>query len=83
MGKRKSKRKPPAKRKQLENLATMFNCPFCNHERSCEVKLDRERNTGTVKCNVCSETYQCQIHALMEAIDVYNEWIDACEAVNA
>jgi transcription elongation factor Elf1 len=83
MGKRKSKRKAPTKRKNIESLATMFNCPFCNHERSCEVKLDRERNSGTVRCTVCSESYQCSINYLMEAIDVYNEWIDACETVNS
>ena len=39
MGKRKSKRKPPTKRKAIEPLDTQFNCPFCNHEKSCEVKM--------------------------------------------
>ena len=39
MGKKKSKRKPPARRKAIEPLDTQFNCPFCNHEKSCEVKM--------------------------------------------
>nr|CAD7445870.1 unnamed protein product [Timema bartmani] len=39
MGRRKSKRKPPAKRKAIEPLDLQFNCPFCNHEKSCEVKM--------------------------------------------
>ena len=39
MGKRKAKRKAPPKKKFLEKLDTQFNCPFCNHERSCEVKM--------------------------------------------
>lgn len=39
MGRRKSKRKPPAKRKAIEPLDQQFNCPFCNHEKSCEVKM--------------------------------------------
>lgn len=39
MGRRKSKRKPPAKRKAIMPLDIQFNCPFCNHEKSCEVKM--------------------------------------------
>ena len=39
MGRRKSKRKPPSRRKAIEPLDTQFNCPFCNHEKSCEVKM--------------------------------------------
>ncbi|XP_070140965.1 uncharacterized protein [Drosophila kikkawai] len=41
MGRRKSKRKPPPKRKNIEPLDQQFNCPFCNHEKSCEVKIGR------------------------------------------
>ena len=39
MGRRKSKRKPPQKRKAIMPLDQQFNCPFCNHEKSCETKL--------------------------------------------
>ena len=39
MGRRKSKRKPPSKKKAIQPLDTQFNCPFCNHEKSCEVKM--------------------------------------------
>lgn len=39
MGKRKSKRKAPPKRKATGPLDTLFTCPFCNHEKSCEVKM--------------------------------------------
>lgn len=38
MGRKKSKRKPPAK-KQGAKLAKTFDCPFCNHESSCEVTM--------------------------------------------
>jgi len=82
MGRRKSNRKPPPRKKNIEPLDTVFTCPFCNHERSCEVTLDMERNTGRVACRVCCEEFQCPIHYLSEAVDVYNEWIDACESVN-
>ncbi|VVC30458.1 Transcription elongation factor 1 [Cinara cedri] len=49
MGRRKSKRKPPQKRKAIEPLDTQFNCPFCNHEKSCEVKMDKSRNIGKMR----------------------------------
>ncbi|KAL8600797.1 hypothetical protein ACOMHN_055992 [Nucella lapillus] len=82
MGRRKKASKPPPKRKAIMPLDTLFNCPFCNHEKSCEVKLDRTRNTGTIECNVCLEDFQTTINYLSEAVDVYSDWIDACEAAN-
>ena len=39
MGRRKKANKPPPKRKIIEKLDSVFNCPFCNHEKSCEVKM--------------------------------------------
>ena len=39
MGKRKSKRKPPPKQKRIQALSAVFPCPFCSHDRSCEVKM--------------------------------------------
>ena len=39
MGRRKSKRKPEARKKNIEALDTQFTCPFCNHEKSCEVPI--------------------------------------------
>ena len=37
---------------------------------------------GSVSCNICGERFSTKIHKLSEAIDVYSEWIDACEAEN-
>ncbi|KAI6233163.1 Transcription elongation factor 1-like protein [Aphelenchoides fujianensis] len=82
MAKKKSKRKAPTKAKIIEPLDTQFNCPFCNHEKVCEVKLDRIRNIGFIECRVCTETFQTSINYLSEPIDVYSDWIDACESVN-
>ncbi|VDD94329.1 unnamed protein product [Enterobius vermicularis] len=82
MGKRKSKRKPPPKVKPIVPLETQFNCPFCNHEHVCEVKMDRERNVGFISCRVCLEDFQTPINYLSEPIDVYSDWIDACEQAN-
>ena len=39
MGRRKSKRKPPPKKRLTGDLDTQFTCPFCNHEKSCDVKM--------------------------------------------
>ena len=82
MGRRKSKRSaPPTKAKLV--LEQIFDCPFCNHEKSCEVTMDKERNTGRVQCTKCFEDYQGTINFLSEPIDIYNEWVDACEAANS
>uniref|UniRef100_A0A2K6U2R3 Transcription elongation factor 1 homolog n=1 Tax=Saimiri boliviensis boliviensis TaxID=39432 RepID=A0A2K6U2R3_SAIBB len=61
MGRRKSKRKPPPKKKMTGTLETQFTCPFCNHEKSCDVKMDRARNTGVISCTVCLEEFQTPI----------------------
>ncbi|XP_030371940.1 transcription elongation factor 1 homolog [Scaptodrosophila lebanonensis] len=82
MGRRKSKRKPPPKRKAIMPLEQQFNCPFCNHERSCEVKMDKTRNHARIACRMCEESFQVSINYLSEPIDVYNEWIDSCEEAN-
>ncbi|KAM9091895.1 uncharacterized protein AAG666_012082 [Megaptera novaeangliae] len=79
---RKSKRKPPPKKKMTGTLETQFTCPFCNHEKSCDVKMDRARNTGVISCTVCLEEFQTPITYLSEPVDVYSDWIDACEAAN-
>merc|ERR1712154_13072 len=69
---------------QKDNCAldTMFDCPFCNHEKGCEVKMEKTKNTGRIQCTVCNEDFQAAINFLSEPLDVYNEWIDACEAAN-
>ena len=82
MGRRKSKRQAPPK-KNTGTLDIVFDCPFCNHSKSCEVNMDKERNTGRVQCTKCFEDFQSTINFLSEPIDVYNEWVDACEAANA
>ncbi|KAM9819581.1 transcription elongation factor 1 homolog isoform X1 [Syngnathus acus] len=82
MGRRKSKRKPPTKKKMTGDLDTQFTCPFCNHEKSCDVKMERTRNTGIISCTVCLEEFQTPITYLSEPVDVYSDWIDACESAN-
>lgn len=80
MGKRKTKRKPQAKIR--EKLDTQFNCLFCNHEKSVTAKLNKSTGVGDIKCRICQASWQCNITPLSHPIDVYSEWIDACEEQN-
>ncbi|KAI3360196.1 hypothetical protein L3Q82_014503 [Scortum barcoo] len=43
---------------------------------------ERTRNTGIISCSVCLEEFQTPITYLSEPVDVYSDWIDACEAAN-
>ncbi|KAK9764123.1 hypothetical protein K7432_008632 [Basidiobolus ranarum] len=80
MGKRKSSAKAPTKRKVV--LDTTFNCLFCNHEKSISCRLEKDSKIGHLSCRICSASFQCMINYLSEPIDVYSEWIDACEKIN-
>ncbi|RDW70230.1 zinc beta-ribbon [Coleophoma crateriformis] len=80
MGKRKAAKKPPGK-KRNEPLATAFSCLFCNHEKSVTVKLDKKAGVGQLSCKVCDQKFQCGVNYLSAAVDVYSEWVDACDAV--
>ncbi|XP_077221244.1 transcription elongation factor 1 homolog [Tasmannia lanceolata] len=81
MGKRKSRTKPPPKKK-MDKLDTVFNCPFCNHEKSVECTFDRDNKIGMTSCRICQESYSTSINGLTEAVDVYSEWLDECERIN-
>lgn len=81
MGKRKSSKKPVAK-KVKPKLETAFNCPFCNAAGAVTATLDLERGVGKVACGVCREEFVSNIDSLAEPVDVYASWIDACEDAN-
>ncbi|KAK3827465.1 MAG: transcription elongation factor Elf1 like-domain-containing protein [Benniella sp.] len=81
MGKRKSARKPQAKVKKT--LDSQFDCVACFHEKSISCKLDYDQKVGHLQCRMCGVSYTCTINYLSHAVDVYHDWIDACEAVNA
>ena len=76
MGRRRSRKKPPPKKKVVGTLETQFQCPFCNHENSCDVSMDKTRNIGHISCRICLEDYQTKVNYLSEPIDVYSDWID-------
>jgi len=81
MGKRKSSKKPVAK-KARQKLAKTFNCPFCNAAGAVECRFDRDGGTGTLACTVCAAHYAAPITSLSEEIDLYAAWIDACDEAN-
>lgn len=81
MGKRKSKAR--VMKKARAGVDTMFDCPFCCHKQTVECKMSYQTNLGNIKCRVCGVAFQCEIHHLSDPIDVYSEWIDQTEKVNA
>lgn len=82
MGKRKSTRLAQGKQ-VVKKIDTEFTCPFCNFEpKSVTCLLDRKNLLGTAKCGICLEEFSTEINILSAAIDVYSDWIDACERVN-
>jgi transcription elongation factor Elf1 len=83
MGKRKSRTsKSMAAPKKQPKLDTEFTCPFCNHAKAVGCDIDRKEWIARAACCVCSASYFTGAHALTEAVDVYSEWIDACEDAN-
>lgn len=80
MGKRKKSSRGPVKRlKQV--LPTTFTCLFCNHDESVACTLDKKSGLGELVCKVCGQQFQAPINALSAPVDLYSEWVDACEAV--
>ncbi|ORX33431.1 transcription elongation factor Elf1 like-domain-containing protein [Kockovaella imperatae] len=82
MGKRKAASKQPTKKKS-EPLATTFKCLFCNHEKVVSVKLDKQTMFGKLDCKNCRQYFQTPINNLSAAVDVYYDWVDACEEARA
>ncbi|MDA9097363.1 transcription elongation factor 1 family protein [bacterium] len=72
---------PPPK-KVAPKVDTMFTCPFCNHDKAVVAKMDHLTEKGLVECTVCGQKYTCNITHLSEPIDVYSDWIDACDKAN-
>ncbi|KAL3816313.1 hypothetical protein ACHAXA_011074 [Cyclostephanos tholiformis] len=78
MGKR--AKKAPVQTKRKPTLAKRFKCPFCANEDVVECKMDLSKGVGSLKCRMCSASYEMPIHHLHEPVDVFSEWLDDCEA---
>lgn len=81
MGKRKRSARKPQGPKKREPLATTFNCLFCNYEKAIQVKLDKRAGIGTLTCKVCAQRFQSKVTYLSAPVDVFSDWVDACETV--
>ncbi|KAI1943835.1 hypothetical protein LOZ58_000730 [Ophidiomyces ophidiicola] len=81
MGKRKKSSRKPVGPKKREPLPTTFSCLFCNHENCVIIKLDKKVGLGNLTCKICGQRFQTGINYLSAAVDVYSDWIDACDAV--
>ncbi|WWC60973.1 uncharacterized protein I303_103550 [Kwoniella dejecticola CBS 10117] len=82
MGKRKAAKKPQAKKK-AEPLSSVFKCLFCNHEKAVTVKIDKQSMFGHLSCKVCGQKFTSPVNNLSVPVDVYCDWVDACEEVRA
>jgi len=61
----------------------VFDCPFCSHVQTIEVKMERTKNMGTLSCRICGASYRkCPLMSLTKEVDIYTEWIDYCEELN-
>ncbi|XP_018850113.1 transcription elongation factor 1 homolog isoform X1 [Juglans regia] len=60
MGKRKSRAKPPPK-KRMDKLDTVFSCPFCNHGTSVECRIDMKNLIGEASCGICQENFSTTV----------------------
>ncbi|KAJ4424616.1 hypothetical protein N0V82_000748 [Gnomoniopsis sp. IMI 355080] len=79
MGKRKKSSRKPDGPKKNEPLPTVFNCLFCNHEKSVNIKIEKKLGMGSLECKVCGQHFQTPTNYLSAAVDVYADWVDAAE----
>ena len=77
MGQRKNKKHVYKKAKP--KVATSFNCPFCNHHKTVECKMDKKKMEGRVECRVCDATFDMIINHLTDPVDIYYEWMDTID----
>lgn len=45
------------------------------------VSIEKKTGVGNLQCKVCGQTFQTPINTLSAPVDVYADWIDACDAV--
>lgn len=45
-------------------------------------RSDEKSRIGFLSCKTCGQTFSATTHSLSQPIDVYTDWIDACEEAN-
>lgn len=43
--------------------------------------MDKKAGIGELVCKVCGQQFQTGINYLSAGVDVYSDWIDACDSV--
>lgn len=82
MGKRKTSLfNAPSKKSKKGELPKTFDCLFCNKMKPVTVVLNKRAGTGALSCSNCGEHFQTRINHLSLPVDVYADWVDACDAV--
>jgi transcription elongation factor Elf1 len=82
MGKRKSKKK--VMKKAAPRVGTVFDCIFCNHPKTVECRVQPTERVGSLRCRICDTKFQTtNVNHLSDPIDIYSEWIDETEKLNA
>ncbi|KAG2484370.1 hypothetical protein HYH03_016786 [Edaphochlamys debaryana] len=67
-----------ARKRARTTLPSSFRCPFCNMmDVAASLKPDEGR--ARVSCGACGMGYNTVCRTLTEPVDVYHEWLDACE----
>ncbi|WMV15945.1 hypothetical protein MTR67_009330 [Solanum verrucosum] len=74
MGKRKSKSKPPPK-KRMDKLDTVFSCPFCSHGTSVECRIDMKNLIGEANCRICQESFSTTVTGISSDFSFINLFI--------
>ncbi|QEL61548.1 hypothetical protein CJJ09_003695 [Candidozyma auris] len=41
--------------------------------------LDKKNGVGDLACKICGQSFQTAINSLSQPVDIYSDWIDACE----
>ncbi|KAG0130068.1 transcription elongation factor Elf1 like-domain-containing protein [Tuber indicum] len=80
-GKRKRSSRKPTVFKKKEPLATTFMCLFCNNQDTVACVLDKTTGIGSLSCRACGQRFRMSINYLSAPIDVYSEWVDACDEI--
>ncbi|KAG0130065.1 transcription elongation factor Elf1 like-domain-containing protein [Tuber indicum] len=81
MGKRKRSTPKATVFKKKEPLATTFMCLFCNNQDTVACVLNKKAGIGSLSCSSCGQRFKMSINYLSAPIDVYSEWVDACDEI--
>ncbi|KAG8040495.1 hypothetical protein G9C98_002491 [Cotesia typhae] len=73
--------------RQDERISNLWrhnlHAPFVTTKNHVRLKCkDKARKAARICCRICLEDYQTTVNVLSDPLDVYNDWIDSCDAAN-